>query len=40
MPTFRYSAYKTGGSEVTGTIEAGSLGEAKQRLKNDPRHAE
>ena len=35
MPTFRYSAYKTGGSEVTGTVEAGSLGEAKQRLKND-----
>ena len=35
MPTFRYSAYKTGGSEVTGTIEAGSLAEAKQRLKND-----
>jgi general secretion pathway protein F len=35
MPTFRYSAYKTGGSEVTGTIEAGSLNEAKQRLKND-----
>ncbi|ABQ24893.1 type II secretion system inner membrane protein GspF [Geotalea uraniireducens] len=35
MPTFRYSAYKPGGSEVTGTIEAGSPNEAKQRLKSD-----
>jgi general secretion pathway protein F len=35
MPTFRYSAYKTGGNEVSGTIEAGSVNEAKQRLKND-----
>ena len=35
MPTFRYSAYKTGGSEVSGTIDASSLNEAKQRLKND-----
>lgn len=35
MPTFRYSAYKPGGSEVTGTIEANNQGEAKQRLKKD-----
>ena len=35
MPTFRYSAYKQGGNEVTGTIDAGSLNEAKLRLKKD-----
>lgn len=35
MPTFRYSAYKPGGSEVTGTIEANNPGEAKHRLKKD-----
>lgn len=35
MPTFRYSAYKPGGSEVTGTIEANNPVEAKQRLKKD-----
>ena len=35
MPIFRYSAYKPGGSEVTGTIEANNPVEAKQRLKKD-----
>src|SRR5512139_3924419 len=35
MPTFRYSAYKAGGSPVTGTIEADNAREARTRLKND-----
>jgi general secretion pathway protein F len=35
MPTFRYSAYKAGGSPVTGTIEADNAREARARLKND-----
>jgi general secretion pathway protein F len=35
MPTFRYSAYRPGGGETTGTIEAESLREARQRLKRD-----
>lgn len=34
MPTFRYRAFKAGGSEVTGTIDADSLRDARQRLKN------
>ena len=35
MPTFRYSAYKAGGGEVTGTIDAGNPAEARLRLKKD-----
>ena len=35
MPTFRYSAYKAGGSPVTGTIEADNAKEARARLKNE-----
>ncbi|GFE57259.1 type II secretion system inner membrane protein GspF [Geobacter sp. AOG1] len=34
MPTFRYSAFKAAGSEVTGTIDAESLRDARLRLKN------
>jgi general secretion pathway protein F len=34
MPTFRYSAYKAGGSPTTGTIEADNAKEARARLKN------
>lgn len=33
MPTFRYSAYKTGGGETTGVIEADNPRDAKDRLK-------
>jgi general secretion pathway protein F len=35
MPTFRYSAYTSGGRETTGTVEAESLKEARLRLKRD-----
>ncbi len=35
MPTFRYSAYRPGGGETSGAIEAESLREARQRLKRD-----
>jgi general secretion pathway protein F len=35
MPTFRYSAYNSGGSPVSGTIEAENAREAKARLKKD-----
>ncbi|RNC68135.1 MAG: type II secretion system protein GspF [Desulfuromonadales bacterium] len=35
MPTFRYSAYTTGGRETAGTVEAESLKEARLRLKRD-----
>ena len=35
MPTFRYSAYRPGGGETTGTMEAESLREARERLKRD-----
>src|SRR6266545_64275 len=35
MPTFRYSAYKAGGSPITGTIEADNAKEARARLKNE-----
>src|SRR4051794_12283388 len=33
MPTFRYSAFKGGGAETTGTIDAENLREAQLRLK-------
>ena len=33
MPTFRYSAYKAGGGETTGVIDADNPREAKERLK-------
>lgn len=39
MPTFRYSAFKAGGAEVTGTIEAANANEARQRLKKDGLYA-
>lgn len=39
MPTFRYSAFKSGGTEVTGTMEAANVNEAKQRLKQDGLYA-
>ncbi|HEY6838184.1 MAG TPA: type II secretion system inner membrane protein GspF [Geobacteraceae bacterium] len=35
MPTFRYSAYRPGGGETTGTIEAENLREARLRLKQE-----
>jgi general secretion pathway protein F len=35
MPTFRYSAYKSGGGEVTGVIDADNPRQAQQRLKKD-----
>lgn len=35
MPTFRYSAYKAGGGETTGVIEAESQRDAKNRLRQD-----
>ncbi|UFS71596.1 type II secretion system inner membrane protein GspF [Geomonas sp. RF6] len=35
MPTFRYSAFKSGGGEVSGTVDAASLNEARQKLKQD-----
>jgi general secretion pathway protein F len=35
MPTFRYSAYTSGGRESAGTLEAESLKEARLRLKRD-----
>jgi general secretion pathway protein F len=35
MPTFRYSAYKAGGSPVTGTIDADTIREARALLKNN-----
>ncbi|HEX5773254.1 MAG TPA: type II secretion system F family protein, partial [Geomobilimonas sp.] len=34
MPTFRYSAFRAAGSEVTGTIDADNLRDARLRLKN------
>ena len=34
MPTFRYRAFKAAGSEVTGVIDADTLRDARQRLKN------
>ncbi|HEX9022358.1 MAG TPA: type II secretion system inner membrane protein GspF [Geobacteraceae bacterium] len=34
MPSFRYSAYRGDGSEVTGVIDAGNLREAAESLKN------
>jgi len=33
MPTFRYSAFKSGGGEVSGTVDAASINEARQKLK-------
>ncbi|MBJ6726629.1 type II secretion system inner membrane protein GspF [Geomesophilobacter sediminis] len=33
MPTFRYSAFNTGGAEVTGTVDAPTLNEARVQLK-------
>lgn len=33
MPTFRYSAYKAGGGETAGTIDAENLRDARNRLK-------
>ncbi len=39
MPTFRYSAYKAGGGEVTGTIEADTPRDARARLKKDGLYA-
>ncbi|WP_243688878.1 type II secretion system F family protein [Geotalea toluenoxydans] len=39
MPTFRYSAFKAGGNEVAGTIEAANVNEARQRLKKDGLYA-
>jgi general secretion pathway protein F len=33
MPTFRYSAFNAGGSEVTGAIDAANPNEARQQLK-------
>ncbi|WP_243369898.1 type II secretion system inner membrane protein GspF [Geotalea sp. SG265] len=39
MPTFRYSAFKAGGSEVAGTLEAANVNEARQRLKKDGLYA-
>jgi general secretion pathway protein F len=35
MPTFRYSAYTAEGRDTTGTLEAESIKEARQRLKRD-----
>ena len=35
MPTFRYSAYKTGGGETAGVIDAENPREAKERLKKN-----
>src|SRR6266545_1123503 len=35
MPSFRYSAYGGGGGEVTGVIDAGSLQDARDRLKKE-----
>jgi general secretion pathway protein F len=35
MPSFRYSAYGRGGSEVSGIIDADSLREARERLKKE-----
>lgn len=35
MPTFRYSAYKAGGGEAAGVIEAENLRDAKTRLRQD-----
>ncbi|ACM19256.1 type II secretion system inner membrane protein GspF [Geotalea daltonii FRC-32] len=39
MPTFRYSAFKAGGNEVAGTIEAANVNEVRQRLKKDGLYA-
>ena len=33
MPTFRYSAFNSGGSEVSGTVDAATLNEARTLLK-------
>jgi general secretion pathway protein F len=35
MPTFRYSAYSAEGGQVTGSVEAENLREARARLKKD-----
>jgi general secretion pathway protein F len=35
MPTFRYSAYRAGGSPASGTIEADNIREARALLKKD-----
>jgi len=35
MPTFRYSAYTADGRDTSGTLEAESIREARQRLKRD-----
>src|SRR5512139_3905167 len=35
MPTFRYSAFRSDGSAVSGSIEADSLQDARQRLKRE-----
>ncbi len=35
MPTFRYNAYRSEGSAVSGTIEADNIREARIRLKNN-----
>jgi general secretion pathway protein F len=35
MPTFRYSAYSEGGGQVTGSVEAENIREARARLKKD-----
>ena len=39
MPTFRYSAFKAGGNEVSGSIEAANVNEAKLRLKKSGLYA-
>jgi len=33
MPTYRYSAFTSGGAEVSGTVDAGTLNEARLQLK-------
>lgn len=35
MPSFRYNAYKSGGGEVAGVVEADSPRDARERLKKD-----
>lgn len=35
MPTFRYSAFRSDGSAVSGVVEANSLQDARQRLKRE-----
>lgn len=35
MPTFRYSAFRPSGAEVSGTIDAESMSDARLRLKHD-----